>query len=214
MTHVIKQRIILLIIILYLPTVLAAAPSRLFIQEEGRIARAGAIFLDLYNSTGQWVTLAQTQARISTIKGEFILSDNTLGFKARWQRNLASYIHVAFGASPLQTNLQFGIAYRYVSSAILINLNPELERYQGEHIININAALFLPLKTPRWLNNIQVGAEFLATKKASQRTGIALGFRWLPRRLLTIDIIIVGDGGSVNDGIVRTPTALRVNLKI
>ncbi len=199
---------------LCLSSLLAASPSRLFIQEEGRVARNGAIFLDLYNSTGRWVTPAESQARISTPKGELILSERSLSFKARWQHNLAGYIHTNFGASPLQTNMRLGTAYRYVNSTMLFNLNPEFERFQGKHLININVALFLSLKTPRWLNNVQVGGEFLATKKANQRTGIAFGFRWMPRNTLTVDVIIVGDGGTVNDSIVRTPAALRINLRI
>jgi len=191
-----------------------ASPTRLFIQEEARTAPSRAIFLDLYNTTGEWTTEAESQLRISTSLGELVASKNELGLKRALWKNVIAYNFLNMNTSANQTNIRIGLAYRYITRNFLVNLNPEYQRANGTSFVNINGAFFLPIKTSRTLGALQVGAEYLALGDKAKRNGVALGFRWLPRKMLTIDIIIMGDGGTASESTFKTPAALRINLRI
>jgi len=191
-----------------------ASPTRFFIQEEARTAPLRAIYLDLYNTTGEWTTAAESQLRISTRLGELIGSKNELGLKRALWKNVTAYHFINMNTSLKQTNARVGLAYRYITRNFLVNLNPEYQRANGTSFVNINGAFFLPIKTSRTVGALQFGAEYLALGDKTKRNGVALGFRWLPRKMLTIDIMIMGDGGTASESTFKTPAALRINLRI
>ncbi len=191
-----------------------AAPSRSFTQELPDTASSGVFYLDLYNSTGTWSKAADSQARIGLPTGEIILSERSLGYKTRLRPALAIYLHGGFNSSAQEAAyLQTGLAYRLGLRGAYLNFNPELLRAEGSNSLAFNGAAFFHLRMPRHLGKLQLGGEFSISDRASARSSLALGLRWLPHEAVTIDVLLVANGGSANTTVLRTPAALRLNLR-
>jgi hypothetical protein len=190
-----------------------AAPSRAFVQELGRVSSSGNIYLDMYNNTGKWTPKGDSQVRFGTPYGEAIISDESIGGKYAATKEMAlyaiGYLNTGSGSS---SDLTAGVAYQIRTPAAYLNVNPFVRSNSGKYDLHFATALFTPLRLPHWVGETQLGAEFQTSDSIDRNTGIALGFRWLPRHYLTLDLIVAGDGGTESTAM-RTPAAFRVNLK-
>ncbi len=191
-----------------------AAPSRGFGQEFGRTASSGVLYFDLYNSTGTWSKATDNQIRMGLPWGEAIFSERALGYKHRLQPYLAAYAFAGINTSSREASyLQAGASYLLPLRGVLLNFNPEALREQGSNRLVINGAAFFALRMPRVWGKWQLGGEFSLSDQASNRSSLALGLRWLPREAVTLDIILAANGGSMDTTVIRTPAALRLNLR-
>lgn len=191
-----------------------AEPSRGFLQELGLIAPPGTLYLDLYNTTGTWTRAADSQMRLSRAGGEVVVALERIGYKTLLQPRLAAYGHLGINTAADSLSYNVGAAYSTHPGTLLVNLNPELVRGAAGTDLYVNAALYLPLQTGLDLGRLSMGAELSLSDNTATRTGLAGGLRWLLRDIVTIDLILAGDGGSGGKASAATPAALRINVRI
>lgn len=190
-----------------------AAPTRLFLQEEGRLAPARAIFVDVMNSTGMWVPKAESELRVGLPFAEGILKADGLGAKVALPNGWFPYFVANVGTGPASFDFRLGAAYLWRLPGLNINFDPEVLRVARETVFNFNGAAFAPLESVSWLGGVQVGFEFMLTSAAGADAGLAAGLRWAPRDWLVADLMLGGAGGAAGYAALHTPAALRVNIQ-
>jgi len=190
-----------------------AAPTRLFLQEEGRVAPARAIYVDVINSTGDWTPAAESELRLGLPVAEVLLSPHGIGVKFEIPNGWVPYVVSNLGTSPSTIDYRLGAAYLWQSPGVNVNFDPEVARVSRETIFNFNGAIFFPLDAASWFGPLQLGTELMLTSRKDAATGLAMGFRWNSREWLAADVVIGGSGGKIGNGAIRTPAALRVNIQ-
>ena len=192
-----------------------AAPSRGFLQEFAFISSPGHVFLDVDNTTGDWVPQSDSQIRVSIPKAELNATANMLGYKGMLRPDLAAYVNAGIStASSEKWNFKVGAAYAWALRGLFFNVNPELVRDNGALSLQSNGAAFMRLRVPTWMGKVHLAGEINLSEKNSSLMALAGGVRWQYQRYLTLDLMILGSGGKMKTGVIRTPAALRLNLSI
>ncbi|MDH5691553.1 MAG: hypothetical protein OEZ47_00460 [Gammaproteobacteria bacterium] len=192
-----------------------AGLSRGFVQELGVVMPAGEIAVDLYNSSGTYIPYTPNELRAGIGAGEILISEQSLGFKALWQKNIAAYANLGISTDKNQEFFgETGLAYRLVAQAAMINITPVLRRVGNLTVWGGNAAMFMRTKLTPGLGELLFGGEIGAYDDGTDPFS-AIGLRWLPREMVTADVILFGSGGAAsNSTVFRTPAALRINISL
>jgi hypothetical protein len=184
------------------------------LQELGLLASPGNLYLDLYNTTGTWTRAGDSQLRVARQSGEILIAAASVGYKTSLQPRLAAYANLGINTAADSLNYSVGAAYSATPGTLLVNLNPELARGPAGTDLYVNAAAFLPLQTGFDLGRLAIGAEVSLSDNTATRTGLAGGLRWSLRDIVTVDLILAGDGGSGGKAAAATPAALRINVRL
>lgn len=215
MNKYIFSKLMLLIVFMFHQNVIAE-PSRLFFQETAYIESNDSISLDLdypFNSHG-----ATAGLRMGAFDGVILINSHTetgsgtrmgfirpnAGFKKIIQKNLAAYAVLSYYADENDSDLDLalGLAYTVKSGTFTYNINPELitdrrSKLRGlQDTIFIKGAIMVPLSLIK-KGKASVIVEINLENNKKLDTIFNFGFRWQPRKDITLDFILYSDRGNI-----------------
>lgn len=216
---------LIITMILTIPTLATAEPSRLFAIETSNMPTAGEFNVDLVNTYHPWISDSSFQMRIGLKKGELQVSPykNNFGSAAMGYKYPIDTHIIAFGTAGLSSNanqtndIQLGMGYTRNEGQLTLAGDISYLHEAQTNIFSSNFGAFYKLleKSKNSALGLAFGAEVYLHNRTNYAAGLSIGTRITPSHNVTLDLVLLQQLPRVNEtSIIESPAAVRLNVAL